>query len=123
MTLGRRDAVATALTALVVLTFFATRGGWNVAYVGDSHRWAAGVITALGVVTCALGRPTPGPATRILAVLGVFALGLSVFAVWTGSLTSLALFVVDIVLLWGASTLVHIMQDEAKHDSRRPIVT
>jgi len=94
MTVKTKDAVATGLTALVVLTFFATHEGWNVWLVGDSHRWAAGVIT----------------------LLGVFAAVLAVFAVWTGSLTLLSLLVVDIVLLWGAATLGHV-----QHDHRRPI--
>jgi hypothetical protein len=51
MMLRRKDVGATALTALVVISFFATHGGWNVWLVGDSHRRAAGVILLLGVVT------------------------------------------------------------------------
>jgi hypothetical protein len=116
MTVKTKDAVATGLTALVVLTFFATHEGWNVWLVGDSHRWAAGVITLLGVVTCALGTPSRDYGMRILMALGVIAAVLAVFAVWTGSLTLLSLLVVDIVLLWGAATLGHV-----QHDHRRPI--
>lgn len=116
MTVKRKDAIATGLTALVVLTFFATHQGWNVWFVGDSHRWAAGVITTLGVVTCALGTPSRDYGMKLLMVLGVIAALLAVLAIWTGSLTPLSLLVVDIVLLWGAAKLGHV-----QHDLRRPI--
>lgn len=108
MMLSRKDLAATALTALGVVTFFATHEGWNVWLVGDSHRWAAGVILVLGVLTCALGTPDRGPATSVLATLGVVALVLAVLALATGSLTFLSLLVVAIVLLWTASTLRHV---------------
>jgi hypothetical protein len=108
MTLSRKDIGATALTALVVATFFATHGGWSVWLVGDSHRWAAGVILLLGVLTCGLGSPGHGAATRLLAMLGVTALVLGVLALATGSLTPLSLLVVDIVVLWAVSTLRHV---------------
>jgi hypothetical protein len=84
--------------------------------VGDSHRWAAGVVTLLGVITCALGTPSRDYGMKILMVLGVIAAVLVVLAIWTGSLTWLSLLVVDIVLLWGAATLGHV-----QHDHRRPI--
>ena len=107
MMLSRKDWAATVLTALVVLTFFATHEGWNVWLVGDSHRWAAGVIAVLGSLTCGLGSPARGAATKLLAILGTVALVLAVVALVTGSLTPLSLLVVDIVLLWAASTLRH----------------
>jgi hypothetical protein len=116
MTVKGKDAIATGLTALVVLTFFATHQGWNVWLVGDSHRWAAGVVTLLGVIMCALGTPSRDYGMKILMVLGVIAAVLVVLAIWTGSLTWLSLLVVDIVLLWGAATLGHV-----QHDHRRPI--
>ena len=118
MTLSRKDLAATALTALAVVTFFATHQGWNVWLVGGSHRWAAGVIFALGVVTCGLGSPGRGAATRLLATLGVIALVLAVLALLTGSLTPLSLLVVDIVVLWAASTVRH-----AGHGSRPSLST
>jgi hypothetical protein len=118
MTLGRKDVAAAGLTILVVLTYFATHEAWNVPLVGDSHRWAAGVISLLGIVTCALGTPSRGSGTRILSVFGVFALVLAVLALWTGSLTPLSLLVLDVVLLWGAATLGHLQQ--GRH---RPIAT
>ena len=108
MLLNRKDATATALTALVVVTFFATHEGWSVWLVGDSHRWAAGVIAILGVVTCGLGSPGRGAAMKLLATLGVLALLLALLAVATGSLTPLSLLVADIVVLWAASTLRHL---------------
>jgi hypothetical protein len=115
---SRRDLAAAALTAAAVVTFFATHEGWNVWLVGDSHRWAAGVIFALGVVTCGLGSPGRGAATRLLATLGVIALVLAVLALVTGSLTLLSLLVVDIVVLWAAATVRH-----AGHGSRPSLST
>ena len=57
MKLNRKDAAATALTVLAVAVFAATHEGWGVWLIGDSHRWAAGVITILGVAACSLGTP------------------------------------------------------------------
>jgi hypothetical protein len=107
MTLTRKDAAATALTALAVLVFFATHEGWGVPLVGGSHRWAAGAIFVLGSLTCGLGSPGKDRATKLLVVLGVAALVLAVLAVATGSLTPLSLLVVDMVALWAVSTLRH----------------
>ena len=104
MMLSRRDVGATALTALAVITFVATHEGWNVWLVGDSHRWAAGVILILGALTCGLGSPGRGFVTKLLAAFGVLALILAVLSLATGSLTPLSLLVVDIVLLWAASS-------------------
>jgi hypothetical protein len=108
MTLSRKDIAATALTTLAVVAFFATHEGWNVSLIGDSHRWAAGVILALGLVACGLGSPGRGGATKLLATLGVVALVLGVLALATGSLTPLSLLVVAIVVLWAVSTLRHL---------------
>jgi hypothetical protein len=116
MTLTRKDAAATALTLLVVLVFLVTHEGWGVWLVGDSARWAAGAIALLGIGTCGLGSPARGVATNALATLGVLALVLAVLALATGSLTPLSLLVVDIVLLWGASTLRHF-----RHETRKPV--
>jgi hypothetical protein len=55
MTLTRKDAVVTGLTGLAVLAFLATHEGWNVPLAGDSHRWAAAVIVALGIGACSVG--------------------------------------------------------------------
>jgi hypothetical protein len=92
MTLGRKDLVATLLTAFAVFVFLATHEGWNVWLVGSSHRWAAGAITLVGALTCGLGSPGermregggPDAATRLLSLL-----------------------VVCVVLLWVGATVRH----------------
>jgi len=121
MTLTRKDAEATLLTLLVVLTFAATHEGWNVPLVGASHRWAAVAILLLGTFTCGLGDPSRsggGFATRLCAALGLLALGVAVLAIATGSLMPLSLLVVDVVALWALTTLRHAM-----HDTPRPLTT
>ena len=115
MAATRKDLAAAGLTVLVVLTYFATRNGWSVWLVGGSHRWAAGSILALGMATCSLGSMTSGVQTSILGVLGIIALGLSVLALVTGSLTPLSWLVVDIVALWAGSTFRHVW-----HPPRKP---
>ena len=116
MTLHRKDAAATALTALCVAVFVATHEGWGIWLVGDSHRWAAAVISVLGIATCALGSPGEGRATKLLAVLGAAALVLAILAIATGSLTPLSLLVADIVVLWAASTWRH-----TRHTTHSPL--
>jgi len=116
MTLTRRDAAATALTILVVLTYTATHEGWGVPLVGGSHRWAAAAIGLLGIVTCALGSPGRDAPARGPAALGILALALFVLALVTGSLTPLSLLVVADVVLWAVSTLHH-----SRHAPARPI--
>lgn len=121
MTLTGKDAAATLLTLLVVLTFAATHEGWDVPLVGGSHRWAAVAIVLLGTLTCGLGDPARsggGVATRLCAALGVLALALGVIALATGSLTPLSLLVVDVVALWALATLRH-----ARHATPRPLTT
>lgn len=108
MALTRKDLVATGLTALAVLAFLSTHEGWNVWLIGDSHRWAAGAISLLGVATCGQGSPDKGPGRMFLAALGMLATVLAVVAIATGSLTPLSLLVVDIVLLWALSTSRHV---------------
>jgi hypothetical protein len=115
MTLTGKDVAATVLTILAVLAFVATHEGWNVWLIGDSHRWAAGVILVLGMLTCGQGSPSKGPLSLALALLGVTALVLTILAIATGSLTLLSLLVGDIVVLWAASTFRH-----ASHAPRKP---
>jgi hypothetical protein len=118
VTLTRKDAAATALTTLVVVAFLATHEGWDVPLIGDSHRWAAGVILLLGALTCGLGTPAQrGPGTMFLALVGIAAGVLGVLALVTGSLTALSLLVSAIVLLWAGATLRHALH----HGPRRPI--
>src|SRR5205809_6433082 len=105
MPLSRKDFTATVLSVVAVLAFFAAHEGWNVWLIGDSHRWAAGPILALGALTCRLGSPSKDAVTKLLAVLETLALATAVLAVATGSLTALSLLVLDIVLLWALSTV------------------
>lgn len=116
MTIARKDVMATVLTMLAVLAYVATQEGWNVWLIGDSHRWAAGTIALLGMFTCGLGSPGKDAATKLLATLGILAVVLVVLALATGSLTPLSLLVADIVALWAASTLRHVL-----HAPRRPV--
>jgi hypothetical protein len=108
MRLGGKDIAATALIALMVLVLAATASGWDVPLVGDSHRWAAGVILAIGMATCSLGTPGRDAGTWILGALGVAALGLAIAALVTGSLTLVWLLVADNVVLWAAATMRHV---------------
>jgi hypothetical protein len=118
MTLTRKDATATVLTILVVLVFMTTHEGWGVPLIGDSHRWAAGTITLLGILTCGQGRPGRSRTSWLSAMLGTLAVVLAALALATGSLTPLSLLVADIVVLWAASTLRH-----AWHAPHRPVTT
>ncbi len=111
----RKDVVATLLTAAAVFVFFATHEGWNVWLVGDSRRWAAGTIFALGAFTCGQGSPGKGPMKRWLAALGILALVLGGLAIGTGSLTALSLLTTDIVLLWALSTIRHTAPTGGRH--------
>ena len=107
---------ATLLTALVVLTYVATREGWGVPLVGSSHRWATGAILLVGSATCGLGSKATGTAMALFALLGSLVLALAVLALWTGDLTPLSLLVADIVALWALSTMRH-----AAHPPGRPV--
>ena len=126
MTLTRKDAAATLLTALAVLVFVAAHESWNVWLIGSSNRWAAVAITLIGAVTCGFGSAADemseeggmSPATKFLAGVGVVAGVLAIWAIVSGSLTALSLLVVAIVVLWAGSTLRH-----ASHPTHRPIAT
>jgi hypothetical protein len=105
MTLTRRDAVATSLTGLAVLTFLATHEAWNVPLIGDHHRWAAALIFVLGVA--AHGVTGTRSKSALFGALGAAASGLAIIALATGSLTPLSLLVADMVLMWAIATLRH----------------
>ena len=108
MTLTRRDLAAAVLTALVVLTYTATHEGWGVPLVGDSRRWATGVILFLGMGACGMGSKVSGTTMTLFGLLGTLTLALAVVSFWTASLTPLSLLVVCIVLLFVVSTVRHV---------------
>jgi hypothetical protein len=115
--IGPRDFAAGALTLFTVFVFAATVEGWNVWLVGDSHRWAASVVTVVGGLTCGLGSPDKDAASRMLAVLGMAAGVLAVLAITTGSVTALSLLVLDIVALWALSLARHAgLFDQERND-------
>ena len=109
MTRSLKDVTAAVLTLSAVLVFVVNHEGWGIWLVGDSRKWAAGVITLLGAATCTLGSPDKGSATKWLAMLGVLALVLAGVALATGSLTALSLLVADVVALWALSTIRHVL--------------
>jgi hypothetical protein len=114
MTAVRKDLAATLLTSLAVLVYFANREGWSVPLVGDSRRWAAAVVLAVGWAACALGSPGKGRLTRVLAALGTLALAFGVIALVTGSPTWLSLLVADIAVLWAVATFRHLRREHAR---------
>jgi hypothetical protein len=116
MTLTRKDAVATSLTGLAVFAYLATHEGWNVPLVGDSHRWAAAVIMALGIGACSVGAARVN--STLFGVLGAAAFVFGVLALVTGSLTPLSLLVADMVVMWALTTFRH-----AHTPPGRPVAT
>ena len=105
MTLTRKDAAATGLIGLAVFVFLSTHEAWNVPLVGDSHRWAAAVILALGIGTCSVGARRVNSA--LFGVLGGAAFVFGVLALVTDSLTPLSLLVADMVVMWALTTFRH----------------
>jgi membrane-bound ClpP family serine protease len=84
--------------------------------IGDSHRWAAAVILALGIATCTVGAKRVNSA--LFGVLGGAAFVFGVLALITGSLTPLSLLVADMVVMWGLTTFRH-----AHNPPGRPVAT
>jgi len=116
MTLTRKDAVATGLTGLAVLTYVATHEAWNVPLVGGSHRWATAVILALGIATCSVGAKRVD--SPLFGILGGAAFVFGVLALVTGSLTPLSLLIADMVVMWALTTFRH-----AHTPPGRPVAT
>ena len=115
MRLTLKDSAATLFTALAVLTFAATHEGWNVWLVGDSRRWATGVILVLGMAACAQGSSTERAQMWLFSALGVLALAFAIAAFWTASLTALSLLVLTFVILWAAATVRHLAHRPPAH--------
>src|SRR6478672_10313369 len=118
MTLTRKDLSAALLTVLVVLTYAAVHEGWGVPLVGESRRWATGVILLLGMGACGLGSKVERTTMMLFSLVGALALAFAAAAFWTASLTPLSLLVVCIVLLFAMSTVCH-----ARHLPKRPVAT
>jgi hypothetical protein len=124
MTLTRKDAVATFLTALAVLVFLAAHQSWDVWLIGASNRWAALAITLIGAVACSLGSAADemskgmSSATRLLSAVGALTGLVAIWAIVSGSLTALSLLTAGVVVLWAGSTLRH-----AWHPTHRPLAT
>jgi hypothetical protein len=126
MTLTRKDAAATFVTTLAVLTFLAAHQSWDFWLVGSSNSWAAVAITGLGAVGCALGSAADemhteggmGTATWFLSAVGAATGLVAIWAIVSGSLTALSLLTAGIVVLWAGSTLRH-----AWHPAHRPLAT
>ena len=116
MILTRKDVVATGLTGLAVFVFVATHEAWNVPLVGDSHRWAAAVIMALGIGACSVGAKRVNSA--LFGVLGAVAFVFGLLALVTGWLTALSLLVADMVVMWALTTFRH-----AKCTPGQPVAT
>ena len=126
MTLSRKDAAATLVTATAVLVFLGAHESWDIWLAGSSNRWAAVAITVLGAVGCTLGSAADemskeggmGTATRFLSVGGAVTGLLAIWAIVSGSLIALSLVSLGIVVLWAGSTLRH-----AWHPTHRPVAT
>jgi hypothetical protein len=124
MTTTRKDIAATIVTGLAVATFFATHERWDVWLVGDSRRWAAGVILVLGFAACTLGNGANtmqadrwSAETKLATTLGIVSLGLGVTALINASLTVLSLLTIAIVALWAVATMDHLWHHTPRHPS------
>ena len=126
MTNLRRDLVATGLTTLVVLVYAANVYDWSVWLVGDSVRWAAAVIFALGIATCAIGS-SPDALRKddrvsvLLAVVGSACAVFAVIAIVTASTTALGALVVADVALWVLATARHLVHHLRHHGTPTPV--
>jgi hypothetical protein len=90
---------------MAVFVVLATHEAWNVPLVGDSHRWAAAVVMALGIAACSVGAKRFNSA--LFGVLGAAAFVFGMLALITGSLTPLSLPVADMVVMWALTTFRH----------------
>ena len=109
MFLTRKDAVGTAVAALIVLAYVANVQDWW--YLG-SNRWAAVTVLAVGLVGCPLaarlvGEELSSAPIVLLGALGVVALALGIVAIVTAAQSALLALVVVVVILWAGTTLRH----------------
>ena len=105
MKLSSKDSTVAALAVLIVGVFVVAYASWNVPLIGDSNRWAAVVIVALGLIAGYLASPGSGARSYLLAGLVIVAFLFAVIALASASLTALALLVVALLALIVASTV------------------
>lgn len=109
MFLTPKDAVGTAVAAVIVLVYVANvQDTW---YLG-SNRWAAATMLAVGLVGCPLaarlvGEDLSSAPIVLLGTLGVAALALGVVAIVSGAQWALLALVVVVVVLWAGTTVRH----------------
>ena len=115
MKLSSKDSTIAALGVLIVGVFVVAYANWGVPLVGDSNRWAAVVIVALGLVAGYLSAPGSDTRSYLLAGLVVVAFLFAVLAIASASLTALALLVVALVALIVASTGRHALREREQH--------
>jgi hypothetical protein len=104
MKLSPKDSTTAALAVLIVGVFVVAYASWGVPLIGDSNRWAAVVILALGLLAGYVRSPGSGPRSYLLGGLVIMAFLFAVIALASASLTALALLVVALVALIVAST-------------------
>lgn len=118
MEIDRNDRKVLGLAILIAAVFVTTAVGWGVPLIGDSHRWAAAVIVLLALAAGALSAPGSQPRSYILGGFVLLAFLFAVLTFATGSLASLALFVVALLVLIGASMGLHM-----RHRTEAPVAT
>ena len=102
-----KDRTIVALAALIVGVFVVAYASWGVPLIGDSNRWAAVVILALGLLAGYLCSPGADARSYLLAGLVIVAFLFAVMAIASASLTALALLAVALVALIIVSTARH----------------
>lgn len=115
MKLSPKDSTVGALAVLIVGVFVVAYASWNVPLIGDSNRWAAVVIIALGLLAGYLASPGSEARSYLLGGLVIVAFLFAVIALASASLTALALLVVALLALIVAYTTRHAVQDGERH--------
>ena len=105
MKLSSKDSTVAALAVLIIGVFIVAYASWGVPLIGDSNRWAAAVILALGLVAGYVRSPGSGARSYLLGGLVIVAFLFAVIALASASLTALALLVVALLALIVASTV------------------
>jgi hypothetical protein len=97
------DIAGAVVVAATLLAYTAVHEQWNVWLIGDSRRWTAGLLSALGIAVFALARRhVSGSVLGSFLVAGVTFAGL---AFWTAELTPLFFLAATMVVVWGIAVL------------------